>query len=95
MLTGYQVETIAVMTENGEFFCLDCWDRNGDYARPVSRYELDEYDTESSYWGFDGEDAAHVDGCSCTNGVYCEGCANDLVEPYADPDCEEKQNGPA
>jgi len=66
MLTGYQVETIAYMTEYGELLCPDCFDIGDELARPVSRYSLDEWQAEQAYdfewYEDDGIDHAEV-GC--------------------------------
>lgn len=42
MLTGFQCETAAYITEFGELLCPDCFDRGDTLARPVIRYSLDE-----------------------------------------------------
>lgn len=59
MLTGYQVEIVAFIAE-GEFVCRDCAHKaldNGELAElgigcsysPVSRYSIDEYNSERVY----------------------------------------------
>jgi hypothetical protein len=92
MLTSYQVETVAVLTEYGELRCLRCWDDN---ARPVSRYEVDEFDQSvwEYFYDYEVDGAQHVSDCECTVGVYCASCSEELSEPYTDPKCGEKNGG--
>ena len=72
MLTSYQCETVA-FTLDGEIICPDCavkatsaitvakaergLDNGGGDLRPLSRYALDEYLSESS-WDIEDEDEA-------------------------------------
>jgi len=48
MLTGTQVATGGYVTENGELLCERCFEMGDDYARPVSNYELDEWQSSNS-----------------------------------------------
>lgn len=86
MLTGYQVETIAGYTEHGEILCLEC--AADEYTKALSRYELDEEQSQRAYAGYyEGEDDHVEDDCECCPGVDCERCGAELVEPYYDPEC--------
>lgn len=79
MMTGFQMEIVAVMGE-GEAFCLGCAGENYDPEDALSRYSADEFlDTARSEYG----DEDHQD-CACTNGYYCGGCGDEIVEPYVD-----------
>lgn len=93
MLTAFQVETVAFLTDGG-FICSDCAHKafEEDPAetadlRPVSRYEMDEYDSENSRdWFSDREtddEPDHTE-CACTMGVSCDECGGEIVEPFED-----------
>lgn len=95
MLTSAQVAIVAFVNDYGEFMCRDCahdlFDQgDADGLRPVSQYELDEYVSEIDRWGLEEED--HVDGCTCSDELYCEQGGEVLVEAWTDPDCEEKRD---
>lgn len=94
MLTSAQVAVVGFVNEYGEFICRndahDLFDQgDADGLRPVIQYELDEYDVQVSQDYFLGE-PGHADDCYCTNGVVCEECGNDIIEPYTSPDCEKE-----
>lgn len=84
MLTAWQVQTVAGVTEAGELLCLSCAET--EYTKPIIRYSLDEEQTARSYGYYDGENG-HRDGCECEPAVDCEQCGTALAEPYTDPDC--------
>ena len=89
MLTGFQVSTGAYMTEYGELLCEDCFDRGDTYAKPVSNYALDEWQSGSSDGYFDGEEG-HAEDCYCEPALHCDDCGGELREQYTSPDCEEE-----
>lgn len=92
MLTSYQLETGAYVTQDGEILCDDCFELGNEYARPMSNYELDEYQTwESSSFFDDNGEEGHVEGCSCVFPVTCVECLTELREAYTDYACAEKQ----
>jgi hypothetical protein len=93
MLTAYQCETIAYMTDS-ELLCPDCaYDANAGLADGVSRYGLDEYQTASAYddeWCVTGgyyEDLTDWECNGCARAVTCEQCGTELVEEYDAGDC--------
>lgn len=47
MLTAAQCATAAYMTEDGELLCPSCFDRGDTYAKPLSQYSLDEWQSSS------------------------------------------------
>jgi len=88
MLTSYQVEVIAGVTEHGEILCLVC--AASEFTKPLIRYALDEEQEArgESYFeaGYDG----HSEECGCAPELTCERCDGDLVEAYDDPNCEQE-----
>lgn len=89
MLTSYQCETVAYVTEYGDLLCPDCFENGGDFAKPVIRYSLDEFQSGTGddwcshrgYYDYDGEE------CGCEPSVNCSGCDDALLESWEDPDC--------
>jgi len=90
MLTAAQCETVAYVNEYGEFRCVECThtlleDEGGDAVagfRPWSRYELDEYQVETS---IEYQEQGEYEGCTDDCAPYavdCEGCGAEIVEPY-------------
>jgi hypothetical protein len=49
MLTGTQVATGGYVTESGELLCEQCFEWGGTYARSISNYELDEWQSSNAY----------------------------------------------
>lgn len=94
MLTAYQCETIAYMTE-GELLCPDCaYDANAGLADGVSRYGLDEWQSEVAYsdeWcavgGYVEVRPENWECNGCAHAVYCDECGTELVEEYNAGDC--------
>lgn len=98
MLTAFQCEVVAFWTDGG-LVCRDCAvrdfeDQGGERVseyRPVIRYGLDEYQSESSY-DWDGECPlgnetpirAGEDSCSCAHAVVCDDCGDEILEAYED-----------
>lgn len=59
MLTAFQVQTAAYVTEDGEILCSECFDRGDTYAKPIIQYVLDEWQTSEAQdyeWPEDGVD---------------------------------------
>lgn len=48
MLTAFQASTGAYMTEDAELLCEECFASEDVYARPVSNYTLDEWQSEDA-----------------------------------------------
>lgn len=95
MLTSYQAETVAYLTDGGEVVCSDCitgrlesegW--TGGDLQPLIRYEADAWDAENSVEYLRYEDADHADYCGCTLGIPCDWCGVMIVEPYEDEECK-------
>jgi hypothetical protein len=87
MLTGFQVSTGAYISDGYELLCESCFENGNDYCRPISNYELDEWQVSAT----DGmlEDEEHAEYCACSVPVNCEDCGHALREAFEDPDCEE------
>ncbi|MES2156062.1 MAG: hypothetical protein V4510_13090, partial [bacterium] len=88
MLTAFQCETGAYMTENGELLCEDC--ARDDFTKPVSRYELSCWN-EGGDSPYDNGDEGHAPECYCDYGVTCDGCGAELEEAFTTPECEALQ----
>lgn len=76
MLTGAQVATAAYETEDGELLSPREFDQGDVFARPVSRYELDERQSELAQMAEeDGafDEDGHVDGCEFEPALYSDG----------------------
>jgi hypothetical protein len=59
MLTSFQVAVGGYVTENGDLLCEQCFDRGDTFAKPVSNYELDEWQSERGYgyeWEYEHDD---------------------------------------
>jgi hypothetical protein len=91
MLTHYQVQTGGYVDENYELFCISCFNSTGDlFCRPLSNYDLDEWQTENSRG--DGEWCAAVgfieewpdewvcQGCELP--LHCAACGGELRGEY-------------
>jgi hypothetical protein len=91
LLTSYQCQTAAWVTD-GAIICTQCA-ANGETREmhAISRYEVDEYDSESSR-DYEGDEDEHVEDCECTYGITCDDCGTEIVEPYVDSDCKAKQD---
>lgn len=97
MLTGFQCETVA-FTKDGAIICPDCavkatsaltvakaeqgFDHGGGDLRPLSRYSLDEYTSETA-WEYASEE--HEEGTPEWDAAYenastveCEHCGREL-----------------
>lgn len=62
MLTGFQVAIGAYVTEDMDLLCEDCYRLEDVYAKPVSNYELDEWQSQEAYdyeWDDDDEAVDH------------------------------------
>lgn len=88
MLTGFQLETVAYEDDDGDLFCYGCFDKGDRYCVPVVRYSLDERESSRADV-FEGDDEGHHPDCECTMGMYCDGCGEELSEPYEDPRCDD------
>lgn len=75
MLTAAQCETVAYYVP-GDILCSRCRPHD---AEPVSRFELDFYNSESYFEGHEK--------CACSQGVSCGECYIELSAPWSDPDC--------
>lgn len=94
MLTAFQVETAAYVTESGELLCPECFDDGDTYAKPVSRYGLDEWQTayaEDHEW--DEDDG--LDHAECEPALYDDNGHELLAEYHYGHDTDEVQNEPA
>jgi hypothetical protein len=59
MLTSFQVAVGGYITEYGDLLCEECFDRADTYAKPMSNYELDEWQSSEGYghdWRYDHDD---------------------------------------
>lgn len=65
MLTSFQVSTGAYVTEDGGLLCKQCFQSEDTYPKPVSNYELDEWQSETSqdheWFDYDVTDAIEQD----------------------------------
>jgi hypothetical protein len=94
MLTAYQCEVIAYWEEDG-LLCLDCaYEANAGLQGAMSRYAVDEYQSERAYDDTWCDVAGYVEDwpegwvCGgCAAAVTCEQCGAELVEEYCDGDC--------
>lgn len=88
MLTAYQCETIAGVTEYGTILCLDC--ASDEYVKALIRYNLDEEQVSRSEGYYEDADG-HAEDCECLPVIECENCGAELVEEYVGSACEEKE----
>lgn len=89
MLTGYQMLVGAYMTHDLELLCERCFESSDQCARPMSNYELDEWQVADD-WLFEDHDQ---DVCECVQAVTCYDCGTELREAYTGPECEEEDDG--
>jgi hypothetical protein len=87
MLTAFQCEIAAYVTENGELLCPECFESSfetgDDYAKPLIRYSLDEWQTGSDE-GFVCDDyTGEGDTCGCESALLDED-GHELVEAYTE-----------
>lgn len=94
MLTSFQTEVVAFLTEGGEIICPECFHNGADFARPIIRYTLDEEQTARND-GLDPEDVWDEAGHSeyCEPAIPCDDCGEVLAQEYHPAECESGEEG--
>lgn len=106
MITAFQAALGGYITEHGDLMCEDCFRSEDTYARPMSNFELDEWQTQDAErlsWDYaervseteDGTKVALLDGVWHVEGCGCEPALYDmngheLREAYNDSECNEE-----
>ena len=99
MLTAFQCEVIAFMSEYGDLFCTQCAHSMLDEGclpsvEPVIRYSLDEEQTyrAEDFCAATWDDDPPYTECDCSPAIYCDECGTELVESYYDAYFHEKED---